>query len=329
MTTGPRVSIAMATYNGERFIREQLDSFAAQTLLPDELVVCDDGSTDSTMKIVEEFAATVPFSVKIYRNAERLDFSRNFEKALSFCTGEIVFFSDQDDVWFPEKIEVVIAQFDRDPAIQVVANDQLLTDAELNHSSVTKLDNLRRAGKNSDGLLEGCCTAFRRSWGDRLLPIPPHLFELVSSRGLSHDGWLNELSIFLSVRFVVDQPLQYFRRTGENVTDWLLSRPKPVRISDRVALRTRHVPLDAWMRRIGILNAYEDFLATCSKHPESDVEQALMRLRGERSSIAARAKVTEMSLPRRASAVWYLWRSGGYRYFQGWLSAVNDLLRSA
>ena len=78
-----RVSIAMATYNGERFIREQLDSFAAQSRLPDQLVMCDDGPTDRTVAIAEEFAASAPFAVTVRRNPGRLGYSDNFSRAIS------------------------------------------------------------------------------------------------------------------------------------------------------------------------------------------------------------------------------------------------------
>ena len=87
----PSISIAMATYDGARFVAEQLASFAAQTRLPDELVVTDDGSTDGTLEIVERFAATAPFAVHIHRNPARLGYTLNFSEAVSKCEGEIIF----------------------------------------------------------------------------------------------------------------------------------------------------------------------------------------------------------------------------------------------
>ncbi len=101
-----RISIAMATYNGARFIREQLDSLAAQTLLPCELVVCDDGSSDATLSIVEDFARAAPFPVHVHRNEKRLGYADNFLKAASLCVGDYVAFCDQDDVWLAEKLAI-------------------------------------------------------------------------------------------------------------------------------------------------------------------------------------------------------------------------------
>ena len=320
------LSIAMATYNGARFVRAQLDSFANQSRRPDELVVTDDGSTDETIAIVEQFAQEAPFPVQVHRNPERLNYSRNFERAVFLCAGDIIFLSDQDDVWFPKKLETVLAEFDRRANIQVVVNDQLLTDAGLSHSGVTKLGNLSRAGKSSDGMIEGCSTAFRRSWAERLLPMPEAVSPLIATRDMSHDRWLNELAILLGLRFVLDRPLQYFRRTGENTTDWLLSRPDPVRFSDLAQGRAPVAPVEAWRRRMQVLDAYEQFLNAHRQYfPAGD---ALGRIAHERSSLQSRIDLSGMPLPRRLPAVWRLWRSGGYRYFERWMSAANDLTRS-
>ncbi|MGA9588184.1 MAG: glycosyltransferase [Terracidiphilus sp.] len=105
MTT---ISIAMATYNGERFIRRQLDSFARQTLLPSELIVCDDGSTDSTIAIVRDFSQSSPFPVFVFNNSTRLGYTANFLLAAQKCHGDLIAFSDQDDEWFPEKLARVL-----------------------------------------------------------------------------------------------------------------------------------------------------------------------------------------------------------------------------
>ena len=105
MTTA---SIALATYNGEKFLQRQLDTLAAQTRLPDEMAVCDDGSTDGTLEILRQFAETAPFPVRIFQNLKNLGPGRNFRKAFSLCEGDVTFFCDQDDVWFPEKLETLV-----------------------------------------------------------------------------------------------------------------------------------------------------------------------------------------------------------------------------
>jgi glycosyltransferase involved in cell wall biosynthesis len=101
----------MATYNGARFLREQLDSIATQTLLPYELVICDDGSTDATLEIAGQFAKEVSFPVRIYQNESNLGFADNFLKAASLCEGDWIAFSDQDDIWLPHKLATVSRRF--------------------------------------------------------------------------------------------------------------------------------------------------------------------------------------------------------------------------
>ena len=96
--SGLCLSVSMCTYNGARFLREQLESIASQIRLPDELVVCDDGSTDATLAILTEYAKAVRFPVRIQCNTSRLGPAKNFEQAISLCKGEIIVLSDQDDI---------------------------------------------------------------------------------------------------------------------------------------------------------------------------------------------------------------------------------------
>lgn len=111
-----RVSIAMATWQGARFIDEQLESIAAQTRPPDQLVVSDDGSTDDTCARVDAFAREADFEVQLVRNTERGLTTVNFERAVARCHGDLVFFADQDDVWRPHKLERMVDVFERHPA---------------------------------------------------------------------------------------------------------------------------------------------------------------------------------------------------------------------
>jgi glycosyltransferase involved in cell wall biosynthesis len=103
----PKISIAMATYNGAKYIKEQLTSIAKQDYLPYELVICDDCSIDDTVEIIKKFASTVNFPVHIYRNEQNLGFANNFLKCASLCKGDWIAFSDQDDVWLSKKLSKV------------------------------------------------------------------------------------------------------------------------------------------------------------------------------------------------------------------------------
>jgi glycosyltransferase involved in cell wall biosynthesis len=114
-------SVAMATYNGERFLQEQLDSLAGQTLLPFELIACDDGSTDGTVEILRRFATNAPFTVRIYQNETRLGPGFNFLSALDRCAGDLVALCDQDDVWKESKLRVCAGVMS-DPNVALVSH---------------------------------------------------------------------------------------------------------------------------------------------------------------------------------------------------------------
>ena len=116
------VAVAMATYNGAEFLPAQLASIAAQTRAPDELVVCDDGSVDATVKIVEQFAAEAPFEVRLFRNSQRLGYGENFMKAGRACRSDVIAWSDQDDLWMPAKLARCMDEFERDPELLLVVH---------------------------------------------------------------------------------------------------------------------------------------------------------------------------------------------------------------
>lgn len=107
------LSVVIATYNGEKFLREQIDSVLAQTLMPDEIIVSDDGSTDETWAILEEYKAQYPKLFRLYHNEEEHGPHNNFKWALQYVTCDLVTPCDQDDIWLPEKLERCVAAMDK------------------------------------------------------------------------------------------------------------------------------------------------------------------------------------------------------------------------
>lgn len=126
------LSVALCTYNGERYIREQLDSILKQTMPVDEIVVCDDGSTDNTLQIIESLNKNTQTDIRIYRNEKNLGPARNFQKAINLCQGDIIFLSDQDDVWQCDKAETIIRYFNQNGHKQVVFTDGHIIDTNGN-----------------------------------------------------------------------------------------------------------------------------------------------------------------------------------------------------
>jgi len=318
------VSVAMATYNGALYLREQLDSFVKQTRLPDELVVTDDGSTDNTLAVLEAFQSTAPFEVKIFRNSARLGYTKNFEKALSLCSGDVIFMSDQDDVWFPGKIERVVSCLDSNPGMTVAVNDEILTNETLSYNGGAALQNMRSVGGQESGFFPGCCTAIRRKWRDATLPVPADHF--------TYDRWINTVADLLGARTVMAEPLQYSRRHASNTSTLSLGRPRRASLFETsralglrdsrpgwLEERDRKAALLQWMKE------REDLLR--SFRMEEARERACKQLELEIQAFEGR--IALMNLPRgfRAPAVAKFLMEGGYTHFSGWKSAINDVLR--
>lgn len=207
-----RISIALCTLNGEKYLAEQLGSIASQSRLPDELIVSDDASQDSTVAIVQEFAATAPFAVQITTNPHRLGAVRNFERAIVETSGDVIFLCDQDDVWHREKIAVMLRAFDSNDRLGAVFTNARLGNTNLwDHIGFTHRE--RRAvnrGRALDILFEhnvvtGATLAFRERWKEAILPIP-------AVEGVLHDQWIaTVIAAHAGVR-AIDAPLIDYRQ---------------------------------------------------------------------------------------------------------------------
>jgi glycosyltransferase involved in cell wall biosynthesis len=213
----PRISVALCTFEGARFLEPQLESLAAQTRLPDELVACDDGSSDGTVEILRAFAGRSPFPVRIEVNAATLRSTKNFEKAIGLCTGDLIATCDQDDVWLPEKLALCEEAFARDPRIGLVFSDAEVVDERLRPLGYRLWDAVHfgraaqrrvRRGRAFDLLLRqwvmtGATMMFRAEFRSTLLPIPECWI---------HDGWIAFLIGALAPVGMIPQPTVLYRQ---------------------------------------------------------------------------------------------------------------------
>ena len=212
------ISIAMCTFNGADYLAEQLDSIAKQTRLPDELVVCDDGSTDSTLQILNEFKKNISFTVKICCNEIRLGTTKNFEKAITLCKGEIIALSDQDDVWLPNKIEKLEHIFKSNHNIGYIFSDAIVVDEKLSPLGYTIWKSIlftkyqRRLFKDGyqlevllkHNVATGATMAFRANIRAWILPI---------SGQWVHDAWIALLSSAIGIKGdFIEEPLSKYRQ---------------------------------------------------------------------------------------------------------------------
>ncbi|MFL6846182.1 MAG: glycosyltransferase [Allosphingosinicella sp.] len=333
MSSSPRpsISVAMATWNGALYLPEQLESLARQTLPPTELVVVDDSSSDSTIAVLEAFAETAPFDVRIVRNAENMGVMRTFERAISLCRGDYVFLCDQDDYWDPAKIATVVAEFGREPRTMVIFNDKIIADENLKPSSATVLTNMRNVGTPDIAFIAGCCMACRREWFDVALPVPVQI--------PFHDWWLAVLAHQLRVSKVLDRPLQLYRRHGTNASAHPAYSDRPLGRWDRLRseLKARFRGDRETVKRFWTkdIDEHEALAARIGERRETlaamglgaEADSTLHRLALRIATARGRLDAATAPLLPRVRTVWRLWRSGGYAPFSGWKSAVKDLLQ--
>ena len=194
-----KFSVAMATYNGERYLREQLESVARQTLPPFELVVCDDGSADSTLRILDEFARSAPFPVHVHRNQRNLGYGDNFLRAISLCRGEWIALCDQDDVWLDHKLERCVEVLAGHSGVDLLSHSADQVDEELrplphrvpNHARLTVTEPFRNVPFS---VLAGFSCCVRKALFDRLPAArrPAALYPL--GRREPHDVFIYHLA---------------------------------------------------------------------------------------------------------------------------------------
>lgn len=317
-----QISIALASYNGARFIREQLESFSAQTRLPDELVVCDDGSTDSTVEIVEGFAREARFEVRIERNARNLGLNANFGRAMAMTTGDIVLISDQDDIWYPEKLEAIEQALLAEPGKLSLIHDEHLVDAQGKRLEGSFLGRVREVGYSDRYYVAGNCTAHRRVLLPLLLPFPPEV---------NYDEWISLVTDLLGTRMVIERQLQSYRRHGGNITEPELAVESPNRWAIAAGFGLSD-PRAAWAREAALLQEVIRRLTDCREALDAEagepiVEPALLRSRAEKERLEGRLAVLRIPRWRRGPAVARLWASGFYRDLSGAMSAIKDALR--
>lgn len=234
-----RISVAMCTYNGKKYLREQLASIAAQTRLPDELVVCDDGSNDSTPEIVEEFGRSVPFPVRFIRNPENLGSTKNFEKALGLCTGDLIALCDQDDIWMAEKLARQADMMENDPELGGVFSDGELIDDRSEplgkrvwQSVGFTRDEQRlfRRGQSAavltrKNVVTGATLTIRASLLPLLLPIPAPWV---------HDGWITwMLVVYSKMEAIPDLLIRYRIHAGQQIGLQAVALPRTLTLMER------------------------------------------------------------------------------------------------
>ena len=212
------ISVVMCTYNGAKYVKEQVDSILQQTEADFELVVCDDCSNDGTWEILQEYASGHD-DIRIFRNEQNLGFLKNYEKALGLASGEYIALSDQDDIWMPNHLEVLMNLLGERT---IACGNSLLVDENGNSlgMSLKEQEDLTVVSENPLDLalsvmvyrnpFQGAAMLFRRSFLEKALPIP---------EGINyHDSWFAALACFMEGVSYTDEVILYYRMHGENLS---------------------------------------------------------------------------------------------------------------
>jgi len=211
------VSVCMATYNGEHFLTEQIQSILRQLNSDDELIISDDNSTDDTLKIIKSFNDS---RIKLFTHKSTGRPTENFQNALLKAKGEFIFLADQDDIWLAGKYHKVVSLLGLH---DLVLSDSILVNEDLEevnasffkfHGSAKGV--IRNAIKNS---YFGSCMAFRRELLEFALPFP-------LSREIGHDVWLGLVAEMVGKVYFINEPLILYRRHSSAVTSHGIGRSK-------------------------------------------------------------------------------------------------------
>ncbi len=221
MNESSSISIALCTYNGAKYLEEQLNSFLRQTIPPSELVVCDDGSIDSTLEIVRNFAKEAPFQVHIYENDMNLGHMQNFSKAISLCKGDYIALSDQDDVWLADKIKISLQgmrsaeqKYGKNIPI-LVYTDLTVVDSSCRviHPSFIRYQHLHNnCSLNfliTQNCVTGCCCLVNRTLANEAVPMP--------KGAAMHDWWLALIAATRGRIQYIEKPTILYRQHGKNI----------------------------------------------------------------------------------------------------------------
>ncbi|MGI8787490.1 MAG: glycosyltransferase family 2 protein [Pyrinomonadaceae bacterium] len=336
-----KVSIALCTYNGEKFLREQLESFTRQIHLPDELIICDDGSSDATAEIAEEFAQTAPLSVAVHVNETNLGSTKNFEKAIALCTGDYVFLSDQDDVWLPEKTGRFLAEFEKSEKVGMVFADAELVGENLeplkhNLWEFSFTPDERRQAKNGrmfevllrKNVVTGATMAFRAEFQEMFSPIP------IDVPNTIHDAWIALVIAANAEVRLLEKPLILYRQhAGQQLgIDWRY-KEKLGKISRREryekSICFQRMELERLEKLAEITRHFPQFQKKASEIPIDALIKSYAAENDERIRHYEARKNLASNKLRRVSPVIKEFSTGRYRRFSKNLrSAAKDLFEN-
>lgn len=216
------VSIVVATYNGASYLEEQLDSILKNTFTDWTMEICDDGSSDQTIKIAKEYEKKYPGKIFLHQNLQNVGVTRNFLEGAKRADGNYIMFCDQDDVWFPDKIEKTLAKIkERENELGTNTPIVVFTDAKLVDGVLRTISdsffgynglntkNIDLAHLLMENKVIGCTTMFNKAVADKIISFP--------SMARYHDWWIGLIAATFGEVYFLDEPTMLYRQHGKNV----------------------------------------------------------------------------------------------------------------
>src|SRR2546430_1307611 len=233
-------SIPICTFNGQKFLRDQLSSIENQTVLPSEVIAFDDGSTDDTMSILHEFMQRVSFSMRVVQNERTFGFTQNLIQAVKQCSGNWIVLCDQDDVWHPRKLETMRDIFDASPEVNAIFTDGVIIDDQGNDTGERLSQRLafdhprvQRDIRNDPlvilcrrNICTGATLGLRADIRDLIFPLPTTL-----PPDLIQDGWIALVAAATGGLRFLSEPLTYYRAHSAQQIGVGDKRAKPSRLN--------------------------------------------------------------------------------------------------
>jgi glycosyltransferase involved in cell wall biosynthesis len=331
-----RISVVMATWQGERYLSGQLASFVGQARRPDELIVVDDASDDGTVDLIEAFARDAPFKVHLLRSEFRQGSTAAFERGISEASGDLIALSDQDDLWMPQKLARLETIFREHPETTFAFTDaQLIADGDVTRARTmwevrrftpalqAKVRRRPFAELAHRWLATGCTIAFRSDLRELLLPFPTDLTDLYPP--MIHDRWLSLVLSGAGPVAVVSEPLVAYRlHPAQQIGLTNVATVQPA-VSRHLRKVVMHRPEAQALREYQLAHLCEvrDRLRKCPLAGES----RLLEVEGAVSHLRLRIELPTSRLARlrpigREAAL------GRYhRFSRGWRSVAVDLLK--
>lgn len=300
-TSNSDISVVMCTYNGARYLPEQLQSISEQTRLPAEMVVCDDGSSDHTIRILKEYSASAPFSVRIFQNRPRLGSTSNFDKAIRLARGEFIALSDQDDRWVPQKLERLSAILSGRPEAGGVFSDASLIDSNsrsldgslfLKHKFTRSQKRAFRADPISvllrHSVVCGATLMLRATVVQCTPPIPASWV---------HDGWLAWMVVLNStLAFSNDRLTEYRVHDGQQLGIGS-GHPSGGAVAAQESLR-------AYYQRVA--NEFAELLSQVQALHLSNHERVIVEIKSKIAFLLREAALSRISTIRAFELAWLL-----------------------